>query len=125
MAGARTFKDLVPWKLAIDLRRQVRPLCRRLLESRDFKLHEQVREAARSGPRNIAEGFARYKHRDFARFVRIGKASEVELLNHLQEAYDSSYLTEKELDSLDHSARKAIKAANGLIRYLDTTPDKD
>lgn len=54
---------------------------------------DQLREAARSGPRNIAEGFARYKHPDFARFVRIAKASEVELINHLQEAHESNYLT--------------------------------
>ena len=124
MAGARTFEDLIAWRLAAELRRKVRPLCRRLFESKDFKLHEQVREAARSGPRNIAEGFARYKHRDFARFVRIGKASEVELLNHLQEAFDSNHLSVEELDSLDHAARKAIRAANGLIKYLDATPDK-
>jgi four helix bundle protein len=125
MAGARTFEDLVAWKLAVALRGEVQPLCNRLANSKDFRLHGQVLEAARSAPRNIAEGFARYKHRDFARFVRIGKASEVELLNHLQEAHQSNYLSNEELDALDHSARKAIKAANGLIRYLESTPDKD
>ena len=54
MAGARAFEDLIAWRLAVELRRKVRPLCRRLFESKDFKLHEQVREAARSGPRNAA-----------------------------------------------------------------------
>jgi four helix bundle protein len=124
MPGVTTFRDLVAWKLAIDVRRQVQPLCRRLRDARDFKLCEQIREAARSGPRNIAEGFGRFKHGDFARFVRIGKASEVELLNHLQEAHYSNHLSDEELDALDHSVRKAIRAANGLIRYLDSTPDK-
>jgi four helix bundle protein len=123
VGGVQTFKDLIAWQLAIELRGKLRPLCKRLLHSKDFRLHEQVRDAARSAPRNIAEGFGRYKHKDFARFVRIGKASEVEILNHLQEAYESNYLTIEELDSLDHAARKAIKAANGLIRYLDSTPD--
>ena len=123
MAGLKTFKDLVAWKVAVALRREVQPLCMRLLNAKDFRLHEQVREAARSAPRNIAEGFGRYKHKDFARLVRIGKASEVELLNHLHEAYESKYLSTDELDALDHSARKAIKAANGLIRYLESTPD--
>lgn len=123
VAGVRTFKDLIAWQLAVDLRRKIGPLCKRLLDARDFKLHGQVLDAARSAPRNIAEGFGRYKHKDFARFVRIGKASEVEILNHLQEAYESNYLTIEELDSLDHTARKAIRAANGLIRHLDSTPD--
>jgi four helix bundle protein len=88
-------------------------------------LHDQIREAARSAPSNIAEGFGRFKHRDFARFVRIARSSEIELLNHLQEAFDEGYLTKEELASLEHSARKALKAANGLIRYLESTADVD
>jgi four helix bundle protein len=47
-------------------------------ESARLQLHGQVREAARSAPRNIAGGFGRFKHADFARFVRIAKSSEVE-----------------------------------------------
>ena len=81
------------------------------------------REAARSAPRNIAEGFGRYTHRDFARFVRIAKSSEVELLNHFGEAFDSGHVTDAERRALEHAAKKAIKAANGLIRYLESTPD--
>jgi four helix bundle protein len=124
MAGFRSFQEFGAWQLAYQLRRSVLPLCRRTLRARDFKLHGQIREAARSAPRNIAEGFARYTHRDFARFVRIAKASEVELLNHFQEAADSGYLSETECRELEHAARKAIKAANGLIRYLESTPDR-
>ena len=125
MAGVRTFKELGAWKLALALRRQLRPLCRRLEAAKDFRLFEQIRDAVRSAPRNVAEGFGRYKHRDFARCVRIAKASEVELLNHLQEAHESNYLSDQEFDALDHSVRKAIKAANGLIRYLESTPDRE
>jgi four helix bundle protein len=123
VAGVRSFKDLVAWKLAYELRRNVMPLLRRVLKAKDYKLHEQIREAARSGPRNIAEGFGRFKHRDFARFVRIGRASEIELLNHFQEAHLSGYLEANELGELEHAARKALKAANGLLRYLDSAPD--
>lgn len=79
--------------------------------------------AARSGPRNIAEGFARWHHRDFARFTRIAKASEIELLNHFIEAADSGHISKEERTTLEHAARKAIKAANGLIRYLENNPD--
>jgi four helix bundle protein len=55
-------------------------------EGEGFRVAHQVREAARSAPRNIAKGFGRFKHRDVAKFVRIAKASEVEVMNHLQEA---------------------------------------
>jgi hypothetical protein len=51
------------------------------------------------------------------------KASELEMLNHLEEAFDSGYLTDAERRALEHATKKAIKAANGLIRYLESTPD--
>ena len=123
MPGFRSFKDFAAWQLAYALRRAVRPLCHRAPEEKDFKLQGQIREAARSATRNIAEGFGRFKHGDFARFVRIAKASEVELLDHFNEAFDSGYLSDTERRELEHAARKAIKAANGLIRYLESTPD--
>ncbi len=43
---------------------------------RDFRLCEQLREAARSAPANIAEGFGRFGNKEFARFVRIARGSE-------------------------------------------------
>jgi hypothetical protein len=55
--------------------------------------------------------------------VRIAKASEVELLNHFNEALQSRHITKAERDELDHAAKKAIKAANGLIRWLENNPD--
>jgi four helix bundle protein len=123
VAGFRSFREFGAWRLAYALRRAVVPLCRRIFRAKDFKLHGQIREAARSAPRNIAEGFGRYKHRDFARFVRTAKASELEMLNHFEEAFDSCYLTDAERRALEHATKKAIKAANGLIRYLESTPD--
>ena len=125
MAGFRSFRDCGAWQLAYALRRATIPLCRRILRARDFKLHEQIRDAARSVPRNIAEGFARYKHKDFARFVRIAKGSEAELLNHFQEAFDDGSMSEVERRTLEHAAKKAIRAGNGLLRYLDSSPDRD
>jgi hypothetical protein len=59
----------------------------------------------------------------FARFVRIAKASEVELLNHFKEAFESGHIAKSEQGRLEHAARKAIKAANGLIRWLENNPD--
>ena len=123
MAGFSSFRQFAAWQLAFQLRRTVIPLCLRIRAAKDFEFLRQVREAARSAPRNIAEGFGRFKHKDFAKFVRIAKASELELLNHFEEAELSGYLSQKERAELEHLARKAIKAANGLIRYLESTPD--
>jgi four helix bundle protein len=124
MAGAKTFKDLAAWQRARELRLKVITLSSRPSIRADTKLRDQLREASRSVSRNLAEGFARVRHKDFARFARISKGSAAELLDHFQEAYDCGYITAEELDDHDHAARKALKTIIGLLRYLDSTPDK-
>jgi hypothetical protein len=46
-----------------------------------------------------------------------------EVLNHFLEALDEGYISSKEFPRFEHAAKKALKAANGLIRYLESTPD--
>lgn len=98
-------------------------LLKRPAAAHDFKFRDQLSDAARSAPRNIAEGFARYKHKEFAQFVRIAEGSMAEVLNHFIDAVDSGYLAESELPHHEHACKKAMKAITGLIHYLETTPD--
>lgn len=123
MPGVTRFEDLVAWKLANELKLLVYDLCRRPAVARDVRFRTQLQDSAASAPRNIAEGFGRFRHADFARFARIGKASEQEVLNHLRDARDRGYVREHELPAYEHAARKALKAVNGLIRHLESTPD--
>ena len=116
------FEDLVAWKLALELQTMVDRLCERPPIASDLKFHGQLSDAAASGPRNIAEGFGRYYHPEFARFARIAKSSEQEVLNHLYRARNRNYITPAEFEDAAWAARKALKAVNGLIRYLDDTP---
>jgi hypothetical protein len=37
--------------------------------------------------------------------------------------FDKGCLMPDELPRFEHAARKALKAATGLIRYLESTPD--
>jgi four helix bundle protein len=121
--GWHRFEEIGAWQRADELSTMVLALCQRSSFDRDERLRGQILDAGRSGPRNIAEGFARWKHRDFAKFVRIAKSSEVELLNHFKEARKNKHISESEQGKLEHAARKAIKAANGLIRWLENNPD--
>jgi four helix bundle protein len=123
MAGWHRFEQIGAWQRADEPSAMVLVVCNRSSFDRDRKLREQLLDAGRSGPRNIAEGFARWKHGDFAKFVRFAKASEVELLNHFKEAFRTHHITEIEQGRLEHAAKKAIKAANGLIRWLESHPD--
>lgn len=123
MSGARDFRELVAWQLARQLKMRAEEICQRSSASQDFKYRDQLRDAAASAPRNIAEGFGRFRHKEFAQFVRIAKASEVEVLNHFVDGVDKAYISKEEFPSLEHTVRKALKAAIGLIRHLESTPD--
>ena len=122
MDGVWRFEDLVAWRLAVELERLAERICERPSLKRDLKFHAQLADAAASGPRNIAEGFGRYHHPDFARFARIAKASEEECLNHFMKARRLGYINDDEYGDARHATLKALKALNGLIRYLDSTP---
>jgi four helix bundle protein len=82
-----------------------------------------IGESAKESGRNIAEGFARFKHKEFAQFVRVAKGSEAEVLNHFIDALDQRLLTKDEFLMSEHLCKRALKAANGLIRHLESTPD--
>ena len=121
MAGWKDFTEVAAWQLARALKLEVDTLLRKPEIAGNFKFRSQVSDAARSGPRNIAEGFARFSNKEFARFVRIAKASEAEVINHLIDAHDQGLITDSELLGARHLARRAMGAAIGLIQHLEAT----
>ena len=123
MAGWKDFREIGAWQLANDLKLLAYEIVKRSTAANDFKFRDQLRDSARSAPRNIAEGFGRFKHKEFAQFARVAKGSEAEVLNHFIDAVESGYMSKEEFPRFEHAARKALKAVNGLIHYLETTPD--
>jgi four helix bundle protein len=102
--GVRKFEDLIAWQLSHELQEEVfafsatRPACF------DRKFCDQIRDSARSAPRNIAEGFARYYPKEFIRFLRIAAGSLQETRNHLLDARARGYITTTELERLSRFA---------------------
>ena len=123
MAPLKEFRELAAWRLAhqMNLRVDVFLGCPEF--RRHFTSCQQLADAARSGPRNIAEGCARLKHEDFAQFVRKARDSEMQVLNHLIDAHDQHLISTDELLINKLLAKRALRAASGLIRYLESTPD--
>ena len=115
-------RDLHTWQQADRVRRKILELCDKPEVKRDFAFCNQADRAAASACRNIAEGFARYGHPDFAKFVTIARASLGELLDSLDEARLKGYVTSQQFDDLDEAVRKATAFANALRRYLQNTP---
>jgi four helix bundle protein len=124
MAGFKSFEEIIAWQLSRQLKLRVDELIARPGFSRKFKFVDQLSDAARSAPRNIAEGHMRgFRHKEFAHFLRIARGSLGEVLNHLLDAHDQRLISDDDLFTTERLAKRAIKATTGLIRHLETTPD--
>lgn len=122
---ASSHRELRAWKRADVIRRRIVALCAEPTVRRDFKFCEQADSAAASACRNIAEGFARYSHGEFAWFVGIARGSLGELRDSADEARLKRYISDEEWNSLDRDLRGAMSSASELRRYLLKTPTPD
>jgi four helix bundle protein len=121
---ARQFTDLVAWQLSDELRRLVFAITANPRVVRDFKYCNQSKDAARSAASNIAEGFGRYRHTEFAQFLRIAMGSLQEVHDLLIDGHERGYISDTELADGTRLAKRAKSACAGLYRYVLRTPDR-
>jgi|HubBroStandDraft_2_1064218.scaffolds.fasta_scaffold1022698_2 four helix bundle protein len=119
--GVDKYQDLECWRLANDLKLEVYALVNNSSARHDLKFCEQIVDSARSGPRNIAEGFGRYEHPEFARFLCFARGSILETHNHVGDGCDSGYWSASDRDRVRALADRAIASTTGLIGYLRRT----
>jgi four helix bundle protein len=122
--SAKTYENLRAWQSVRAFKVGVYALTAQQPLASDFKLCDQLRDAAASAQSNIAEGFGRFDPVDNARFVKMGRASLIECHNHLGDAVDRGHLTEGE--RLQHEARfkEALKEIGGWLDYLQSPEAK-
>jgi four helix bundle protein len=93
----RHFSRLVCWQLSRDLQREVFRITSKPVFDRDWDLRGQLRDAAGSARRNIAEGFGRRMHKEQANFFATALTSLNEVEDELGEAVDNGYVTSEEI----------------------------
>lgn len=122
---AKDFTELVAWQLADELRRLVFEITARPKVARDFRYCNQCKDAARSGPGNIAEGFGRFRHREFAHFLRIAMGSIKEVQDLLIDGHERGFVTPDELARGLRLVVRSKSACAALARYLLASPDPE
>ena len=122
--GFRTIEDIRAWQLEEEFKLNVYRLTDAGALARDRRLRDQLREAAASATSQISEGFGRFDPVDFARFVKIGRASLVECKNHLIDAVDRGYISAEKQREYSLRADDALKEMAGLIDYLQSPEAK-
>ena len=117
---AQHYEDLDAWKLCAALRDEIFRLTQSGPVTEDSKFREQIRDSSSSAPRNIAEGFGRFKPRPFAYFVRIARGSLAETRNHIQDARGKGYFSDDDAVRLLALHRRASKVTTRFLAYLDS-----
>jgi len=86
--------------------------------SRDYAFRDEIRDAADSAQRNVAEGFGRYSPPDFARFLDFSRASAHETKALLKKGLAAGYWGPAEHARLDALANRGLQAVARFQRYL-------
>lgn len=100
MSTVGRFEDLVAWQKARALAARIHDIVNTPPFNRDYSFKNQLWSAALSVPSNIAEGFERYGHGEFAHFLSIAKASCGEVRSDLYVACDVGHIDEKTMNEL-------------------------
>ncbi len=113
------FEDLECWKEARILVNMVyKAINSNEKFKRDYRLCNQVTDAAVSSMSNIAEGFSRHSNREFVQFLFISKGSTAEVQSIFYLALDLAYIGEDIFKEVYSQAEKVSKLNSGLINYL-------
>jgi four helix bundle protein len=123
--AVRTYRDFDAWKLASEVKRRVLVATASAQWNGHFWLRDQLRRSASSACANIAEGFGRYRPREFARFLSIAKGSLNELVEHVSDAELLGLMSSADAASLVHTTRRADRTVTRLIKYLRSAPTND
>jgi four helix bundle protein len=85
---------------------------------KDYRLRDQITDAAVSSMSNIAEGFSRRSNREFVQYLFVSKSSATEVQSESYVALDQKYITQETFDDIYNQAEKISKFDSGLITYL-------
>lgn len=106
-----TFEELEVWKLARQLKKEIRELVKKFPVDEKYRLTDQIIRSSRSVGSNIAEGFGRFHFKENSKFC-FNARGLFETLNHLIDSFD------EELKHFRDKVLHCIKVLNGYISYL-------
>ena len=124
MATIERFEEIISWKEARVLNREIGELIDDGRFKRNYGLIDQIERSAGSVMDNIAEGFERNGNKEFIQFLYVAKGACGELRSQLYRALDRNYIDEKEFNELSIHAMKVSSLIQKFIEYLENSPNK-
>ncbi len=118
MSDINSFEDLNCWKMARELRNDVRDLIKTYPDFEKYELISQMRRASRSATHNISEGYGRYHYKENIQFCRTSRGSLFELLDQFITSFDEGYISEEVYQKYRKQIYNCLAVLNGYINYL-------
>ena len=118
MSGVRGFEELVSWQRMHELNIAVWKATEHGRPGRDFDFRDEIRDAADSAERNVAEGFGRFNPLAFANFLDFSRASACETRSLLRKGLACGYFSTEHFEALDRLAVRGLQAVAKFQRYL-------
>ena len=119
------FEDLQCYRVAREFRGKISRLANTLPKVEVFKLKDQIIRASRSVTANIAEGFGRQHPQENLQFCRQARGSLMEVLDHLNVAFDEKYISQDEYATFRKEWFDVKGLLGGYISYLEKRSPRD
>ena len=121
LSGGRTrhYRELVVWRRAMELAREVYAGTEAFPKNEMFGLQIQLRRAAVSVPSNLAEGHGRLNDGHFRQFLANARGSLFELQTQLELANGLGFIESDRFNGVMEKCEDVARLINGLLRALE------
>lgn len=113
------YKNLKVWQNAISLTMRIYDIVDKFPNYERYGLANQMERAAVSIPSNIAEGCGRQSDKEFYYFLHIAKGSMYELQTQLYIASGRGYMSDEDMEEINHMIDDLGKMISGLLRRVE------
>ncbi|WP_297039074.1 four helix bundle protein [uncultured Dialister sp.] len=113
------YKNLKVWQNAISLTMRIYDVADKFPNYERYGLANQMERAAVSIPSNIAEGCGRQSDKEFYYFLHIAKGSMYELQTQLYIASGRGYMSDEDMEEINHMIDDLGKMISGLLRRVE------
>jgi len=117
---ASHYKNLIAWQKAMQLVTTIYEVSDRFPKREWFGLTSQLRRAAVSVPSNIAEGQARFSHKEFIRFLRNARGSLAEIETQVLIAGNLNYISSSASEELIERVNEVSRIVIALTTAIQT-----
>lgn len=112
------FEELKVWQLARVFRKKIYEITAKMPKEEKYGLISNIRDAACSITRNIAEGFGRYHLQENIQFCRQSRGSLNEVLDDLYASLDAGYVSQEIFSEIYELGREVERVLNGYINSM-------